>query len=139
MAERKWQGVFGAKHSVDSHSTQIPIPNPYAQESGVAFEDTPDDHPKDPYGNNYGSPDFRVYSYAFLGKTQYTALLALKDADTPVDFEFELDDGEKHQTINPVQMMQLRPLDIAGSIEGRSNAYLLQVRVHRNNVSEITA
>ena len=139
MGVRKWQGVFGAKFSTDSHSTQTSIPNPYSQESGVAFEDTPDDHPKDAQGNNYASPDFRVYSYAFLDKTQYDALLALKDADTAVDFEFELHNGEKHQTVNPVQMMQLRPLDIAGSVEGRSNAYLLQVRVYRDNVNEITA
>lgn len=139
MGQRKWQGVFGAAFSVDSHSTNTPIPNPYSQESGVAFEDTPDDHPKDPFGNNYGSPDFRVYSYAFLDRTQYDALLALKDADTAVDFEFTLDNGEKHQTVAPVQMMQLKPLDIAGVIEGRSNAYLLQVRVHRANITEITA
>lgn len=139
MGLRKWQGMFGAKFSTDSHSTQTPIPNPYSQESGVAFEDTPDDHPKDALSNNYASPDFRVYSYAFLDKTQYDALRALKDADTAVDFEFELDNGELHRTVQPVRMLQLKPMDISGAVQGRSNAYVVQVRLHRDNVNEITA
>lgn len=138
MGARKFHGITAFRYSADA-SAWTSVTNIVGNQSGVVFEDEPDDAAKDPYGNSYRGPNFRVYTIAAIDRTAYGALQTAHAADTEQYFEFTLDNGEVHVTDIAVLFQQCRPVDIEGVLQGRSNVYQFVVRINEDNVTETIA
>lgn len=139
MGARKFHGIIKAEYTTDSGTTYLEIKNIVQESSGVSYEEEPGETPKDVYGNNFRGPQIRTYGVSFSNRTDYEAVETLMEADTAVGWRFTLDNGETHTSSTDMRCEHLRPVDIQGAVQGRSDVWFLSVRFPSSAITQAAA
>lgn len=137
---RVYHGILSARYNtseVDTNTGGTELASIDADNSTITFEDE-EGNPVDPYGNMYAGITYARATVRFQGLSAFATLKTARDAGTKEFWGFLLDGSTWANTTTAHLIDRLKPIDIQGRVQGRSDFFEMSFRAPLSHWEDLT-